>query len=95
MAALLLQDGQNFDGARTYEVVQSYLPSYARPRFLRIQSYLPVTATFKQMKVKLAEEGFDPGVIQDPLYFLDDSKKSYIPLAQEVYESIRDGTVKL
>ncbi|XP_072574032.1 long-chain fatty acid transport protein 2-like isoform X1 [Paramormyrops kingsleyae] len=95
MAALLLEDGQNFDGARTYEVVQSYLPSYARPRFLRIQSYLPVTGTFKQMKVKLAEEGFDPGVIQDPLYFLDDSKKSYIPLAQEVYESIRDGTVKL
>ena len=47
---------------------------------LSVQNAVEVTGTFKQMKVKLVEQAFDPGRIRDPLYILDDNVKSYIPL---------------
>lgn len=37
MAAVTVKDGAQFDGGHMYEHVVSYLPSYARPRFIRIQ----------------------------------------------------------
>uniref|UniRef100_A0A8C9WWC8 long-chain-fatty-acid--CoA ligase n=1 Tax=Sander lucioperca TaxID=283035 RepID=A0A8C9WWC8_SANLU len=93
MAAVTVKEGAQFDGSRIYHHVVNYLPSYARPRFIRIQ--VQVTGTFKQMKVKLVEESFDPGRIQDPLYILDDKEKSYIPLRSQVYSSIISGNIKL
>lgn len=37
MAALTLKDDVDFDSTATYQHVKNHLPSYARPRFLRIQ----------------------------------------------------------
>lgn len=56
---------------------------------------MEVTGTFKQMKVKLVEQGFDPVRIQDPLYILDDSEKSYVPLTAQIYNAILSGNMKL
>lgn len=95
MAAVTVKEGVQFDGSQTYNHVVSYLPSYARPRFIRIQNAVELTATFKQMKVKLVEQGFDPGCIQDPLYILSDSEKSYVPLTAQVYSAIASGDIKL
>ncbi|TDH16891.1 hypothetical protein EPR50_G00002710 [Perca flavescens] len=95
MAAVTVKEGAQFDGSRIYHHVVNYLPSYARPRFIRIQNAVEVTGTFKQMKVKLVEESFDPGRIQDPLYILDDKEKSYVPLRSQVYSSIISGNIKL
>ncbi|XP_010778245.1 very long-chain acyl-CoA synthetase-like [Notothenia coriiceps] len=95
MAAVTMKEGAQFDGSRIFNHVVSYLPSYARPRFIRIQNAVEVTGTFKQMKVKLVEESFDPGCIQDPLYILDNEEKSYIPLTAQVYSSIISGNIKL
>ena len=47
------------------------LPDYARPLFLRIQSEIEVTGTFKQKKIDLVREGFDPAATSDPIYFND------------------------
>ncbi|XP_006628698.2 long-chain fatty acid transport protein 2 [Lepisosteus oculatus] len=95
MAALKLRNDEQFDCVSIYKHVASYLPSYARPHFVRIQKNLEVTGTFKQMKVKLAEEGFNPELIQDALYFLDEKCKKYIPMTQEIYESIISGNIRL
>ncbi|XP_076025683.1 long-chain fatty acid transport protein 2-like [Genypterus blacodes] len=95
MAAISMKGGVQFDGSKIYNQVLSYLPSYARPRFIRLQSAVEVTGTYKQMKVKLVEEGFDPGRIQDPLYILDDGAKSYVPLTAEVHATITSGSMKL
>lgn len=95
MAAVTVKEGAQFDGSKIYNHVVSYLPSYARPRFIRIQNVMEVTGTFKQMKMKLVEESFNPGRIQDPLYILDDREKSYIPLAAQVYSSIISGSIRL
>ncbi len=38
---------------------------------------IDVTATFKQKKVDLVKEGFDPDKIADPLYFNDADRKGF------------------
>ncbi|XP_035250821.1 very long-chain acyl-CoA synthetase-like isoform X2 [Anguilla anguilla] len=95
MAAVTLKEGAEFDPNSVFSQVVSYLPAYARPRFIRIQDSLDVTGTFKQMKVKLVEEGFCPSAVPDPLYFLDDKEKSYVPMTQEIFHSIESGSIKL
>ncbi|XP_041853590.1 very long-chain acyl-CoA synthetase-like [Melanotaenia boesemani] len=95
MAAVTLRDGEDFDCLDTYKQVVSYLPTYARPRFVRVQPCLEMTGTFKMKKVKLVEEGFNPALIKDPLYFLDLEKKTYIPMTEEIYRAIASRETKL
>ena len=54
-----------------------------------------MTGTFKMKKVKLVEEGFNPALIQDPLYFLEAEKKTYVPMTEEIYRSIAAREIKL
>ncbi|KAF7698736.1 hypothetical protein HF521_003478 [Silurus meridionalis] len=95
MAAIKLKEGRGFDSSVAYRHVESYLPAYARPRFIRIQEMLDVTGTYKQVKVKMAEEGFNPKTIQDNLYFLDDMKKTYVPMTEDIFNSICNGQLRL
>ncbi|KAG9341352.1 hypothetical protein JZ751_019458 [Albula glossodonta] len=95
MAAVTLKEGVEFDPISTCSQVMNSLPAYARPRFLRIQDSLETTGTFKQMKMTLVEEGFSPAVVSDPLYFLDEKTKTYIPMTQEIYNSIETKDIKL
>ncbi|KAM3837932.1 long-chain fatty acid transport protein 2-like [Diretmus argenteus] len=93
MATLKLREDMDFNSKAVYEHVKTCLPSYARPYFIRIQDSLAVTGTFKQMKVKLAEEGFDPALIKEPLFYLEDSK-GYVPMTQEIFDSITAGKIR-
>lgn len=95
MAAVTLKEGEDFDCSDAYKKVANYLPAYARPRFIRIQPCLEMTGTFKMKKVKLVEEGFNPALIEDPLYFLEAEKKTYVPLTEEIYKSIAAREIKL
>lgn len=54
-----------------------------------------MTGTFKMKKVRLVEEGFDPAHIEDPLYFLDSEKKTYIRLTETIYRAITSREIKL
>jgi acyl-CoA synthetase (AMP-forming)/AMP-acid ligase II len=69
------------------------LPVYQRPYFLRLQSEMRITGTFKHQKVDYRKEGYDPSQISDPLFFLDGEK--YVPLSRELHERIAAGEVKL
>lgn len=82
--------------ARRRRPLQSRLRSVklSKGKFV-FQNSLEVTGTFKMKKVKLVEEGFDPTLIQDPLYFLDLTQKKYIPLSQEIHNSIMSHDIKL
>ncbi|XP_075064028.1 long-chain fatty acid transport protein 2 [Mixophyes fleayi] len=95
MATLKLREYENFDGRKLYAHVRDFLPNYARPRFIRIQEELETTGTFKQRKVELVKQGFDPSTITDPLYFLDEREKKYVPMTQTIYEDIRNKKIKL
>lgn len=63
--------------------------------YLCLQTSLDVTETFKQQKVKLVHEGFNPDVTNDPLYFLDVSKKDYVLLTLTLYQDIVSGKTHL
>ncbi|XP_039213741.1 very long-chain acyl-CoA synthetase-like isoform X2 [Crotalus tigris] len=95
MAAMRLKDGCPFDGKKLFIHTKDYLPSYAIPRFIRIQEKLEITGTFKQRKGQLVRDGFNPANIKDPFFFLDDSEKNYIPMTEEIYCSILEKKRKL
>uniref|UniRef100_A0A9L0J7P3 long-chain-fatty-acid--CoA ligase n=1 Tax=Equus asinus TaxID=9793 RepID=A0A9L0J7P3_EQUAS len=95
MVSIKLKEDREFDGKKFFKHVVDYLPSYARPRFLRIQDTIEVTGTFKHRKMTLVEEGFNPAVIKDALYFLEDKAEMYVPLTEDIYNAIYGNTLKL
>uniref|UniRef100_A0A8C4J1X6 long-chain-fatty-acid--CoA ligase n=2 Tax=Dromaius novaehollandiae TaxID=8790 RepID=A0A8C4J1X6_DRONO len=95
MAAICLKPGTSFQGESLYAHAKAGLPSYATPRFVRLQEALEITGTFKQCKSNLVKEGFNPNVIKDPLFFLDESKQAYVPLSPDVYADILATRLKL
>ncbi|XP_067874405.1 long-chain fatty acid transport protein 2-like [Heterodontus francisci] len=95
MAAIQLCSGKAWHGSRLYEHVTAHLPKYARPRFLREQTRIETTGTFKYYKVMLVKDGFNPTTVQDSLFFLDDQKRMYIKMDHEIYNSIISKQIKL
>jgi len=93
MAALATAGGFDLAGLTTY--LERNLPFFARPIFLRFQQEIEVTSTFKQRKIELQKEGFDPAVISDPLYVREAASGRYVTLTPELYRDICDGKVKL
>ena len=93
MAALVVDGG--FDITSLAERLEGHLAPYARPVFLRLQPQIEVTGTFKQRKVDLVREGFDPSVIPDPLYWFDPATRRYERLDSAHYADIAEDRVKL
>jgi fatty-acyl-CoA synthase len=63
--------------------------------FLRTRNSIDVTATFKQKKIDLVAQGFDPGITDDPIYFNDPAARAFVRLDRALFERIRDGQVRL
>jgi fatty-acyl-CoA synthase len=93
MAALVV-DG-SFDITSLGEKLDGHLSSFARPVFLRLQPQIDVTGTFKQRKVDLVREGFDPSAIADPLYWFDPPNHRYERLDAARYSDIALDRIKL
>jgi fatty-acyl-CoA synthase len=93
MAALVVD--QQFDLAKFRAAAAAGLPAYARPVFLRLISSLETTGTFKPRKQDLLAAGFDPAVINDPLYFDDARARAYIPLDAALFGAIGGGGLRL
>jgi fatty-acyl-CoA synthase len=93
MAAIVV-DG-DFDMAALPAHLAARLPHYARPIFLRLSPAIDVTGTFKQRKVDLVKDGFDPSAIADPIYWLDPATGAYEPLTPQLYADICEGRMKL
>jgi fatty-acyl-CoA synthase len=91
MAALEVEEGFDPEHFRAHMALR--LPAYARPVFLRIVESLALTETFKQKKQLLAQEGFDPATIADPLFA--DCGTGYAPLDSETYARISSGLIRL
>jgi fatty-acyl-CoA synthase len=93
MAALVVDDGFDIDGLHKH--IEQQLPTYARPLFIRLQPEIEVTGTFKQRKVDLVADGFDPDRISDPLYFDSPEEGHYVRLDRELFTRINDGKMRL
>ncbi len=92
MASLVVDP--SFDPTLLGVRLKDNLPAYARPVFLRMQPEMEVTGTFKQRKVELVKEGFDPATITDPLYWYDPATSQYERLDPARYTDIIAGRVK-
>ncbi len=93
MAALVV--AEPFDLERFRREVAARLPPYARPVFLRLQSHIAATGTFKPRAHELARAGFDPRRISDPLYVQDAQTGAYVPLDAARHAQIIAGTLRL
>jgi fatty-acyl-CoA synthase len=93
MAAVVTDEGFNL--AAFHEHLATRLPEYARPVFLRLRRDVEVTTTFKSKKIDLVKQGFDPGIISDPIYFNDPVAKAFVLLDAPLYERIRAGQARL
>jgi fatty-acyl-CoA synthase len=93
MAAIVC-DG-TCDLAALHAHLRANLPDYARPLFLRIQGQIAVTATFKQKKVDLVRESFNPAATNDPIYFNDPQAKAFVRLDPTLYRRIESGEIRV
>jgi fatty-acyl-CoA synthase len=93
MAAIVCEKNVNLADLRSY--LAAHLPDYARPLFLRIRSEIDSTATFKQRKINLVKDGFDPANIRDPLFFDDPRVRAYVGLDSSLHAQIVSGQVRL
>ncbi len=91
MAALVTGSGFEIGGLAA--AIARDLPPYARPVFVRLLPELEITGTFKQRKVELVKDGFDPGAIRDPLYVFEGG--AYVPLDAARHAAILAGQFKL
>jgi fatty-acyl-CoA synthase len=95
MVSLVVENPGRFDLLGFHAHVTSNLPDYARPLFLRFQDHLDVTGTFKQRKVDLVTQGFDPTRISDPLYFNNARGDRFDRLDRGLFAQIEDGALRL
>ena len=93
MAAIVAKEHFNLTAFRDHLIEQ--LPEYARPVFVRLRGEIDVTATFKQKKIDLVKEGFDPAVSGDPIYFNDPAAQAFVLLDDALYQRIRAGGTRL
>jgi len=93
MAALVAEGETDIDAFGSH--IAERLPVYARPVFLRFMPAIEATSTFKQRKVNLVKEGFDPKATADPLFFFHPELQTYVRLTPTLFDDICEGRVRL
>jgi citronellyl-CoA synthetase len=95
MAAIIPEgDAGTFDVAGLADHFQRSLPSYAVPKFIRMNAALDCTPTHKIKKVDLQKEGFDPDVAADAVYVLLPGAAAYEPMTRGIFSGIKEGTYR-
>jgi fatty-acyl-CoA synthase len=93
MAAIVADDNLDLAGLRAH--LHALLPDYARPLFLRVCGELAVTMTFKQKKIDLVGQGFDPASTSDAIYVDDPRVGAFVRVDAARYAQIVGGAVRL
>ncbi|MGJ7516594.1 long-chain-acyl-CoA synthetase [Pseudomonas baetica] len=72
--------------------VRQQMPAYAVPLFLRLKVKMETTGTFKYQKVRLKDEGFDPGRTgDDPIYAWLPGTDTYVQVSEQILSDIQAG----
>lgn len=82
MAAVTLDEGVEFDGEALARHLNERLPGYAVPLFIRARSGQETTSTFKYQKTELKKQGYNPDLVDEPLYELSEDRQRYEPMAK-------------
>ncbi len=90
----LLRQRKPIDLAALAQRLES-LPTYARPVFLRLADAVETTETFKPKRGLYIEQGFDPKIVADPIYYFDGALGAYALLNADRYAQIHSGEIRL
>jgi len=82
-----------FDAEGLTEHLLKELPGYALPMFLRLNTGLETTGTFKHRKIELQKEGFDLSVVKEPVYLFFGGE--YVVFSEELLSELRSGVLRL
>ena len=93
MAALVV--GGDFDLDAFREHLRQRLAAHARPLFVRLQSAIDTTSTFKQRKLDLVRDGFDPARTGDAVYFDHPLSGRFVRIDEELHQRLHDGLFRL
>jgi fatty-acyl-CoA synthase len=91
MASLVVDKG--FAIADLGPAVETALPAFARPLFVRLEQAIAVTGTFKHRKIDMVAEGFDPAKVKRPLYV--HTGEGYKPITPEMAGQITSGEMRV
>ncbi len=95
MAAVKIFEGEYLDWESLSQHIKRRMPEHARPVFIRIVPDLHGDQDSEELKQTLREDGFNPDLVRDPIYFLDPQLEKYIPLTTEIYTKILSKDIKL
>jgi len=93
MAAILDQNN-GLDLNKLLRNLKKVLPAFAIPVFIRICKCLEMTGTHKLPKNSLQNEGYDPNLIREPIYFFDAKKDKYLRLDDKLYRDIQNSLIR-
>jgi fatty-acyl-CoA synthase len=62
---------------------------------LRFQSEIDMTSTFKQRKLDLVADGFDPERVPNGVFFRESERNNFVRLDAALYGRIISGALKL
>lgn len=92
MAVITLASDHGFDPASLASHVQSQLPGYAAPLFIRVVRELAHTSTFKSIKVELRGQGYtDTG--DDEVFVFAGGFGGYVPIYPGYVDEVAAGTL--
>lgn len=98
-ALVLREDLKTLDDTLCRELAahaRKRLPRYAVPIFLRVMKEVETTGTHKHQKVKLRNEGADPGQVgDDELFWLEPGKEGYTSFGDGEWKRVCGGEAKL
>jgi citronellyl-CoA synthetase len=93
MVAFALDEGTEFDVAGFQSLVESSLPPYAQPIFVRILTAAQTTVNFKLLKGELREQYYHlDRVGDDAVYVRKPRSAGYELLDQKFYQKLIDGS---
>ena len=56
--------------------------------------YKPFSGTFKLKKRDLQQEGFNPDMMAQEVYIVNNEMKTYVLITQEIYNNIVNGNMR-
>ena len=93
MAALIVDGDLDFRKFRQH--LESRLPPYARPLFLRITDRIAATSTFKHTKRDLQRDGYNPAMTPDRIYFDNSTRRAFVPVDATLYAELQSGNLRV
>ena len=93
MVAIVAGTDFDFDAFRDH--LRANLPDYACPLFLRMCDRIEATSTFKSKAQELARQGYDPSLIDDPVFFYDRLAQAFVKLDGALHRKLQGGGIRL